>query len=342
MADFFKIENVYSSSFEQQQQQQYMMMDMNPISNDENNKNVLLTVDDVTTTASDTTSYHLLSNLDQDYYINHNFLHQPDMVQSSNINFPNDNHGNKQVDLGALSTQPVVINNTDFYYSDTNLNYSPIPEMISTSPQSMASNFSTSSTVLDSAIQTPLPQSHYHPFNYVVSNISSQNQSNVTNDWNYNNNNIDLSFFNQNVIPAPISSVSMSGAQSTLVNPKSMNQQQIKPTAAPKMNKPLNPKSNSNQSSDDLARKLEMKRERNRVAARKCRNKKLQLIEEYKKTNAMLQKDIEESEAVLRKINARKFELRAALLNALNSYPLISSTPSIILQQNNQQSTADQ
>lgn len=118
--------------------------------------------------------------------------------------------------------------------------------MISTSPQSTASNFSTTSTVLDSAIQTPLPQSNYYPFNYMVSDISSQNQLNVTNDWNYNNNNIDLSFFNQNVIPAPISSVSMSDVQSTLVNPKSMNQQQIKPTAAPKMNKPVNPKSNSN------------------------------------------------------------------------------------------------
>ncbi|OTF79106.1 hypothetical protein BLA29_010797, partial [Euroglyphus maynei] len=53
-------------------------------------------------------------------------------------------------------------------------------------------------------------------------------------------------------------------------------------------------------SADDLARKLELKRERNRIAARKCRNKKLQQIEEYRKNIAILQKDIEKSEAELR------------------------------------------
>ncbi|KAH9528811.1 hypothetical protein DERF_002727 [Dermatophagoides farinae] len=298
MSDFFEI---------QQQQQQQYMMDMNPIDEDINNVPI--------------TSGDLLSNLGQDYYMNNSFSHQLDMAQFSNINCPTANNGNNQVDLGAISAQPVVINNTDYYYNDINWNYSPISEMISTSPQSTASNFSTPSIVSDYANQTQLPQ--YYPFNYMVSDVSSQNQSNVTKDWDhYNNGNIDLSFFNQDVVPLPIPSASMSDAQSTLVNPESMiQQQQIKPTT---VNKPVNPKSNSNQSSDDLARKLELKRERNRVAARKCRNKKLQLIEEYKKTNAKLQKDIEESEALLRKINARKFELRAALLNALNSYPLQS------------------
>ncbi|KAH9528804.1 hypothetical protein DERF_002719 [Dermatophagoides farinae] len=433
MSDFFEI---------QQQQQQQYMMDMNPIDEDINNVPI--------------TSGDLLSNPGQDYYINNNnFSHQLDMAQFSNINCPTANNGNNQVDLGAISAQPVVINNTDYYYNDINWNYSPISEMISTSPQSTASNFSTPSIVSDYANQTQLPQ--YYPFDYMVSDISSQNQSNVTMDWDhYNNDNIDLSFFNQDVIPLPIPSASMSDAQSTLVNPESMNQQQqIKPTAVNKpvnpksnsnqsisemistspqstasnfstpsivsdyavqtqlpqyypfnymvsdvssqiqsnvtkdwdhynndnidlsffnqdviplpissasmsdaqstlvntesmkqqqqikptaANKPVKPKSNSNQSSDDLARKLELKRERNRVAARKCRNKKLQLIEEYKKTNAQLQKDIEESEALLRKINARKFELRAALLNALNSYPLQSLTPSTVLQECNEQS----
>lgn len=71
----------------------------------------------------------------------------------------------------------------------------------------------------------------------------------------------------------------------------------------------------SNKSVSELEIKLQLKRERNRLAARKCRNKKLNQIEEYQRQIETLTKDIEKYQIDIAKLNSRKAELRAAILN---------------------------
>ncbi|XP_027196253.2 uncharacterized protein LOC113790750 [Dermatophagoides pteronyssinus] len=351
MADFFKIDEV-DSSFEQQQHSHSYMVDMNSILIDNNNPiigDVTTAATAATTTTTMSTTYHLLSSVGPDYYLNN--CSQPNMVEFSNVNPVYDENDDKQsdkhfidsfnlpVDLGTISSQPSATNGLGHYYNETNnLNYTPIYSNYSQSwPDSStdSSNFSASANILDSSIQTPLEQTQYYPFNYMVNIPGHHLQSSATNEWNNYDNNNDFSFSNAYVTPSSVSCVSLSEAKSTDDSPKPepVQPEQNKQSSI-KVKTPINQKSNSNP--DDLARKLEMKRERNRVAARKCRNKKLQQIEEYEKNIAILQKDIEKSEAELKIINARKFELRAAIMNALSSIPLVCPEKAIIFEQNNQ------
>lgn len=65
----------------------------------------------------------------------------------------------------------------------------------------------------------------------------------------------------------------------------------------------------------DLDMKLMMKRERNRIAARKCRDKKLNKIKFYENRIDDLHNEIKVHENDIVKLNARKNELRLMLVN---------------------------
>lgn len=71
----------------------------------------------------------------------------------------------------------------------------------------------------------------------------------------------------------------------------------------------------SSMSSTELDKKLMQKRERNRIAARKCRDKKLNKIKEYETRISELQSEISGHESDILKLSARKNELRLMLVN---------------------------
>lgn len=64
----------------------------------------------------------------------------------------------------------------------------------------------------------------------------------------------------------------------------------------------------------ELELKLHIKRERNRLAARKCRNKKLNQIEEFQKQIEILSNDIQDYQKQIEELTKRKSELRSELI----------------------------
>lgn len=81
--------------------------------------------------------------------------------------------------------------------------------------------------------------------------------------------------------------------------------------------------------SGELDQKLQMKRERNRIAARKCRDKKLNKIKFYESRIDGLKNEIIGVENEIANLNARKNQLRLVLVNYCCNQMVNSSGPKL-------------
>lgn len=120
---------------------------------------------------------------------------------------------------------------------------------------------------------------------------------------------------NNNLYSSPLSSDSNHSIVAINNYPASIGiveNDQVLENVSVKSNNSLMTNDETNES--ELEMKLRMKRERNRLAARKCRNKKLTQIGEFRRQIETLQREIQIYKSEISKLISRRSELRSALI----------------------------